>query len=118
MPLEVCFLLGAVAPRTARGATRVNRRIGAMQSELIEVMRNQVSAIYWAVTGNDMPQAEPNAVEGQPPAESAGIEEVAQRFVELEAMARAVPDVAEHVPPFSFSPLIDAVEDAGALLIE
>jgi len=97
-----------------------------MHTELIEVMRNQASAIYWAVTGSDVPQSEHGESASQPApgaaatteADAASIDEVARKFVELEVMARSVPAVAEHVPPFSFVPALDVIEEDDGLLIE
>lgn len=54
-----------------------------MHTELIEVMRNQASAIYWAVTDSDVQQSERGASGAapdtavSPEAEAAGIEGVA-----------------------------------------
>lgn len=96
-----------------------------MHSELIQVMRDQASAIYWALTGNDVPQSEPSAssseegtASGQAAAPDPAIEDVERKFVELEALARSLPELAEHVPPFSFTPAWNVIEEADALLIQ
>jgi HSP20 family protein len=84
-----------------------------MNPELIEIMRDQVSSIYRAATGTAMPESEPSASELEAP-----LEEVTRSFAELEALARTFPSLAERVPPFSFTPPLDAVLDGDDLLIE
>jgi HSP20 family molecular chaperone IbpA len=79
----------------------------------LELMRDQVRAIYRALTGTDMPEAEPS-----PSAPEVPIEEVARRFADLETMARANPMVIERVPPFSFAPPLDAIDAGSELIIE
>ena len=83
----------------------------------VELMRDQVRAIYRALTGDEMPEA------SEPPDPSAGdsdltMDEVARRFADLEAMARRIPVVTEKVPPFSFAPPVDACDDGQDLVIE
>jgi HSP20 family molecular chaperone IbpA len=84
-----------------------------MHPATISLMRDQVRAIYRALTGVDMPE---------PPASSwradVSIEDVARQFAELEAIARTIPAVAERVPPFSFAPPLDALEEGRELIIE
>jgi HSP20 family molecular chaperone IbpA len=88
----------------------------------VELMRDQVRAIYRALTGDEMPEA--TASEATVSAESPDIspeismDEVARRFADLEAMARRYPVVTEKVPPFSFAPPIDACDDGQELVIE
>jgi HSP20 family molecular chaperone IbpA len=100
-----------------------------MHSELIQVMHDQASAIYWALTGDDVPQNELSArtteegataetVEPDEAIEAGALEEVARKFVELEALARSLPELAEHVPPFSFTPAWNLIEEPEALLIQ
>jgi HSP20 family molecular chaperone IbpA len=84
-----------------------------MNPELIEIMRDQVSNIYRAATGTAMPDSEPSASEPE-----ALLEEVTRSFAELEALARTIPSLAERVPPFSFTPPLDAVVDGDDLVIE
>lgn len=84
-----------------------------MHPELIEIMRDQVCTIYRALTGTDMPEAEPSASESQTP-----VDEVTRAFAELEALARTDPRLAEKVPPFSFTPPLDAILDDNDLVIE
>jgi HSP20 family molecular chaperone IbpA len=83
-----------------------------MHPELIEIMHDQVCAIYRAVTGADMPTVEA-ADEPEPP-----LEEITRSFAELEAVARATPALSERVPPFSFTPRLDIFLDGEDLLIE
>jgi HSP20 family protein len=84
-----------------------------MHPELIEIMRTRVCTVYRALTGTDMPEPETPASEVEPPAE-----EVTRAFAELEAMARTDPRLAERVPPFSFTPPLDAIVDENELIIE
>lgn len=79
----------------------------------VELMRDQVRAIYRALTGDEMPET----------GESSGpsdvtMDEVARRFADLEAMARTIPIVTEKVPPFSFAPPVDACDDGHEVVIE
>jgi len=84
-----------------------------MQPATLEAMRDQVRAIYRALTGNDM--AEPEATPSEP---EVSVDEVARRFASLETMARSIPTVTQRVPPFSFTPPLDAIEDRTGLTIE
>jgi HSP20 family molecular chaperone IbpA len=84
-----------------------------MHPVTLELMRDQVRGIYRALTGSDMPEAEPPAS-----APEVSVDDVARRFAELETLARAIPAVVERVPPFSFAPPLDALEDDRELLIE
>lgn len=84
-----------------------------MHPELIEIMRGQVCTIYRAVTGADMPAAEP--VDSGP---APSVEEVTRSFAALEALARISPTLAERIPPFSFTPPLDVFLDGEDMLIE
>lgn len=84
-----------------------------MHPELIEIMRDQVCTIYRAVTGADLPTAEPATSEAEP-----SLEEITRSFAELEALARTSPVLSERVPPFSFTPPLDVFLDGEDLLIE
>lgn len=84
-----------------------------MHPELIESMRDQACTIYRALTGTDMPDSEPSTSESEAP-----VEEVTRAFAELEALARTDPRIAERVPPFSFTPPLDAILDDNDLVIE
>lgn len=88
-----------------------------MHPMTIELMRDQVRAIYRALTGEDMPET-PAPAPGAPPVPAVPIEEVARRFAALEALARQHPVVVERVPPFSFSPPLDAIDDGRELILE
>ena len=101
-----------------------------MHSELIQVMHDQASAIYWTLTGDDVPQMDASTAAQEEAAaggeiimrdvglEAGGMAEVERKFVELEALARSLPELAEHVPPFSFTPALNVIEEADALLIQ
>src|SRR5262249_1948379 len=65
-----------------------------------------------ALTGVDLPDP-PASISPDVP-----IEEVARRFADLDALARLVPAVVERVPPFSFAPPFDAIDEQRELLIE
>ena len=84
-----------------------------MHPELLEIMRDQVSTIYRAVTGTNLPEWEPSASEPEAP-----LEEVTRSFAELEVLARTIPSLSERVPPFSFIPPLDALVDGEDLVIE
>lgn len=84
-----------------------------MHPELIEIMRARVCTVYRALTGSDMPEPEAPASESEPP-----VEEVTRAFAELEALARTDPRLAERVPPFSYTPPLDAIVDESDLIIE
>jgi HSP20 family molecular chaperone IbpA len=85
-----------------------------MHPATISLMYEQARAIYRAITGSDLPD-EPEG-DGHPADSSFDV--VAQRFADLEAMARQVSAVVEHVPPFSFVPPVDAFEDGKTLVVE
>lgn len=83
----------------------------------VELMRDQVRAIYRALTGTDMPDTEQPAEQSAAQSE-VSMDEVARRFADLESLARRIPVVVERVPPFSFAPPIDAIDDGHELIIE
>jgi HSP20 family protein len=80
----------------------------------LALMRDQVRAIYRAITGEDMPE------EGVASPEEHGVspDDVARRFAELEAITRSIPVLTERIPPFSFAPLLDVIDSGNELLIE
>lgn len=84
-----------------------------MHPSTIELMRDQVDAIYRALTGAEIPE---------PLEEPAGSEiaadEVARRFATLESLARTIPSVMHRVPPFSFSPPVDAIDRDHDVIVE
>jgi HSP20 family molecular chaperone IbpA len=84
-----------------------------MHPELIESMRDQACTIYRVVTGSDMSQAQPVTSESEAP-----LEEVTRSFAELEALTRAIPALAERIPPFSFTPPLDVILEDEELLVE
>ena len=84
-----------------------------MHPELIESMREQACTIYRAVTGSDISEAQPVTTESEAP-----LEEVTRSFAELEALTRAIPSLAERVPPFSFTPPLDVILEDEELLVE
>src|SRR4051812_19584212 len=86
-----------------------------MQSSTVDLMRDQVRAIFRALTGTELPAVETKHAPSETPISA---EEVARRFADLEALARSPPAVTERVPPFSFSPPIDVFEDDRGLLVE
>src|SRR5262245_29660317 len=85
-----------------------------MHASTIQLMRDQVRAIYRALTGADLPEIEARAATAPPVSPDA----VARQFADLEALARRVPRVTERVPPFSFAPAIDAYDDERELVVE
>lgn len=80
-------------------------------SRTFELMHDHVSAIYRALTGGELPPLEPTS-------ETPPLEEVNQRFGELEARARQLANVAERVPPFSFTPPIDVLTTEREVVVE
>jgi HSP20 family molecular chaperone IbpA len=86
-----------------------------MQRRTYEQMIEQVRSIYHVLTGGELPAA--GTGPPLPPGMQA-VELVARRFGELELMARAVPQVAARVPPFTFFPPVDVFDLDEAFLIE
>ncbi len=84
-----------------------------MQPELIDVMQDQVRTIYRALTGTNIPESESSSSQAVAP-----VEEVTRRFAELESLARADPFVSELVPPFSFTPPLDAFQSRDHIVVE
>ena len=85
-----------------------------MHTSTIELMHDQVRAIYRAMTGEDMPELEAPEAAEQPPS----VDEIARRFVDLELLARQVPTVVEQVPPFSFEPALDVIATDSQVLVD
>ncbi|HEX6839716.1 MAG TPA: Hsp20/alpha crystallin family protein [Polyangia bacterium] len=85
-----------------------------MRPSNLELMHDHVRAIHRAVTGSDPP--EPSTAGGGEHAPT--FERVAGDFAELEALARALPTVAERVPPFSFAPPFDLIGTERELVVE
>ena len=85
-----------------------------MRPSNLELMHDHVRAIHRAVTGSDPP--EPSTPASGAPGPT--FERVAGDFAELEALARALPAVAERVPPFSFAPPFDLIGTERELVIE
>lgn len=84
-----------------------------MRPTHLELMHDHVRAIHRAITGNDPPEAA--ATPAAPPPTP---EQVARDFAELESLARALPTVAERVPPFSFAPPLDVIGTERELIVE
>jgi HSP20 family molecular chaperone IbpA len=84
-----------------------------MQTDIIESMREQVRAIHRALTGDDVPEAEALDEGTNETAET-----ITRRFAELEVMARALPTVAERVPPFTFTPAVDVIAADDEVILE
>ena len=80
----------------------------------LEMMREHVRAIHRAVVGTDPPEAGPPDENALPPSP----EVVAQRFGELEALARSNAVIAERVPPFSFLPPLDVIGTDREIILE
>ncbi len=84
-----------------------------MHPSTIDLMRNQARAIYHALTGTDLPEEVAETAESAVP-----VDEVARRFVDLEAMARRIPNVTERTSVFTFAPLLDVCERGQDLVVE
>jgi HSP20 family protein len=98
-----------------------------MRATRLELMRDHVRAIHRSLTGAEPPEprardanagagAGANATGDGAPALS--FDDVARRFAELDALARAIPSVAERVPPFSFAPPLDVIGTERELVLE
>jgi HSP20 family molecular chaperone IbpA len=85
-----------------------------MRGTTFEMMQEHVRAIHRALTGKDPPEPPPLSDEKSAPSP----ESVAQRFADLEAMARSIPSLAEHVPAFSFAPPVDVIGTSDELIVE
>jgi HSP20 family molecular chaperone IbpA len=86
-----------------------------MDRVIYDLIEDQLRSIYRAVTGCDAPvdEREPDA-----PAGPVSDEDLVRRFADVEATVRAVPAIAERIPPFAFTPHIDVFETGDALVIE
>jgi len=69
-------------------------------------MRDQVCTIYRAVTGADLPTAEPATSEAEP-----SLEEITRSFAELEAWRERAPSFRAGTTPL-FTPPLDVFLDA------
>jgi HSP20 family protein len=80
----------------------------------IELMEEHVRDIYRALTGGELRDDElTESAEGE-----LSVDEVARRFMDLESSARQIPTIDERVPPFSFSPLLDAIDSDDDIVLE
>lgn len=85
-----------------------------MDQSTIELMHEQVRTIFRAATGNELKPTEPPSTPGQAPPDS----EIERHFAQLEALARRYPAIGERVPPFSFTPAVNLIDDGADLLVE
>jgi HSP20 family molecular chaperone IbpA len=85
-----------------------------MHPATIELMHEHVRTIYRAATGSELNESDAAAAEAAP----ADDQEVERRFAELDALVRSNPQIDERVPPFSFTPLADVIEDGPHLMVE
>jgi len=85
-----------------------------MRSSRVELMLDHVRAIHRSVTGRELPEAQPSTEGTTPPT----FDDVSRHFAELEAAARAIPRVAERVPPFSFAPPLDVIGTEREVVLE
>jgi HSP20 family protein len=86
----------------------------SMQPEIIQSMHDQVRAIYRAFTNEEIGEDG----EAAPETDDASDETIAQRFAELETIARAFPSVMASVPPFKFVPPVDVIVDGDVVIVE
>jgi HSP20 family protein len=84
-----------------------------MHPATIELMHEQVRTIYRAATGAELGAAAQSTAEQAPPDS-----EVERRFAELDELARRNRAIGERVPPFSFTPLVDLIDDGSDLRVE
>jgi HSP20 family molecular chaperone IbpA len=85
-----------------------------MRPNNVELMYDHVRAIHRAVTGKDPPKTGEREQSKQIPT----VAQLQSAFAALEALARALPNVAERVPPFSFAPPFDVIDTEGELIVE
>ena len=85
-----------------------------MRDRRLELMHDHVRAIHRALTGEELP------TRALPAGDVAVVtpEAVERRFAELERTVRGWPPIAERVPPFAFTPLLDVIEGERELVIE
>ncbi len=85
-----------------------------MDPATIELMHDQVRTIFRAATGAELKAPElPAAPQAEPPDS-----EVERHFAELEALVRRNPTLVERVPPFSFTPAVNVIDDGADLRVE
>jgi len=84
-----------------------------MDPMTIDLMHDHVRAIFRAATGSELKPAEP-ATPGDAPPDG----EIERQFAQLETLARQNPAIAERVPPFSFTPAVNVIDDGPDLLVE
>lgn len=87
---------------------------------MLEVMHQRVQAIHRALTGTDVPDQHLNPdadAEGERVTETSD-EALAERFAQLEVLARTLPQLAESVPPFSFTPPVDVITEDDQVVLE
>ncbi len=85
-----------------------------MDPATIELMHDHVRTIVRAATGSEPAQSEPPPTPADAPPDS----EIHWHFAQLEALARRNPFVRDRVPPFSFSPAVNIIDDGADLLVE
>jgi HSP20 family protein len=78
-----------------------------MHRTTLELMRSHVREIHQAVTGRDLP----DEVAAQSTSAEVSPDGVLQLFTQVEVAARTLPGIADRVPPFSFTPPMDLLED-------
>jgi HSP20 family molecular chaperone IbpA len=85
-----------------------------MRNTRLDLMFDHVRAIHRALTGEDPP------VRDAPSRDVVIVtpEQVLARFADLDQMARAIPSIAERVPPFAFTPLLDVIGTERELIFE
>jgi HSP20 family molecular chaperone IbpA len=108
-----CALLGLI-PLGPRAHPMKPKLEGShMRAAAIDLMLEQVQTIYHAATGKHLVEAEADDESGT----ELTLDDMTQRFANLEARVRRDPTLAERVPPFSFSPSIDLVEGEKEWLV-
>ena len=77
-------------------------------------MHEHVRAVHRSVTGRELPEPTKESPEKRPPT----LDELEQRFAELQASVRSIPALAERIPPFSFEPPLDVIGTERELVFE
>jgi HSP20 family molecular chaperone IbpA len=86
----------------------------------LDLMHDQVRAIYRALTGEEFHPSKKETSEHAPArdGEALTVDLVAQRFADLDAIVRTIPNVGERIPPFSFTPAADVIEEGDQIIVE
>jgi HSP20 family protein len=89
------------------------RRSDMARGSRLELMHDHVRVIYRTLTGGELPETA-----GEAPSPTPSMDQVERRFAELERQARSLPQLAERLAPFSFTPPLDLLGTERELVVE